>query len=200
MEVSALVITGATSSKTLVYQHKSDEKPHVWCDYCDKPRHTYETCWRLHKKPTNWKSKAGEKTGRSFPTANEAEASPFTKEQIVHLLMLLKSGSSSSDSPNASMAHIGNKSKALSCCINSSAPWIIDSRASDHMTNSFKLFQSYTPCLGNRKVKITDGSFSTIAGKGLIQISEKINMKSVLHVPKLTCNLLSVSKLSKDSN
>jgi transposase InsO family protein len=34
----------------------------------------------------------------------------------------------------------------------------------------------------------------------LIKISERIDLKSVLHVPKLACNLLSVSKLSKDSN
>ena len=37
-------------------------------------------------------------------------------------------------------------------------------------------------------------------GKGLIKISENINLKSILHVPKLACNLFSVSKISKDSN
>ena len=50
------------------------------------------------------------------------------------------------------------------------------------------------------KVRIADGNFLHIAGKGLIKISEGIDLKSVLHVPKLTCNLLSVSKLSRDSN
>lgn len=200
MEGSALVTTEADLSKPPMYPRKSGEKPRVWCDYCNKPRHTHETCWKLHGKPANWKSKAGEKAGQSFPIANEAETSPFTKEQMEHLLDLLKSGSFSSDSPNASMAHTGNESKALSCCITSSAPWIIDLGASDHMTNSFKLFQSYTPCLGNKKFKIAYGSFSPIAGKCLIQISEKLSLKSVLHVPKLACNLLSVSKLSKDSN
>ena len=51
-----------------------------------------------------------------------------------------------------------------------------------------------------KKAKIANGSFSSIVGKGLIKISEMINLKFVLHVPKLACNLLSVSKLSKDSN
>ena len=32
------------------------------------------------------------------------------------------------------------------------------------------------------------------------KISEGIDLKFVLHIPKLTCNLLSVSKLSRDSN
>ena len=163
-------------------------------------RHTRETCWTIHGKLTNWKSsKLGDRSDRAFPTANEAEVSPFTKEQMEHLLTLLKSNSSSGI-PSVSLAQTGNKPNALSCCLNSSAPWIIDSGASDHMTCSSHLFKSYSPCSGNDKVKIADGSFSSIAGKGLIKISERIDLKSVLHVPKLACNLLSVSKLSKDSN
>ena len=62
------------------------------------------------------------------------------------------------------------------------------------------MFESYSLCPGNKKVRITDGNFSPIVGKGLIKISEGIDLKFVLHVPKLTCNLLSVSKLSRDSN
>ena len=76
--------------------------------------------------------------------------------------MLLKSSSTSSNFSNASMAHTGIGSKALfnSFMSNSSifsAPWIIDSGASDHMKNSFKLFQAYTPCFGNKKIKVADG-------------------------------------------
>ena len=105
-----------------------------------------------------------------------------------HLLKLLKSNSSSGI-PSVSLAQIGNKLIALSCCLNSSAPWIIDLGASDHMTSSSHLFKSYSPCSENEKVRITDSSFSSIAGKGLIKISERIDLKSVLHVPKLACNL-----------
>ena len=116
-----------------------------------------------------------------------------------HLLTLLKSNSSSGI-PSVSVAQTGNEPNALSCWLNSSAPWIIDSGASDHMTSSHNFFESYSSCSGIEKVGIVDGSFSSIAGKGLIKISERIDLKFVLHVPKLACNLLSVSKLSKDSN
>ena len=34
-------------------QRKFEEKPRVWCDYCNKPRHTRETCWKLNGKLTN---------------------------------------------------------------------------------------------------------------------------------------------------
>ena len=34
----------------------------------------------------------------------------------------------------------------------------------------------------------------------MVKLSENIDLKSVLHVPKLTCNILFVSKLTKNSN
>ena len=68
------------------------------------------------------------------------------------------------------------------------------------MTNSLKLFESYFPCLSDEKVRIAYETFSQIAGKCSIKISKRISLKSILHVPKLRCNLLYVSKLFKDSN
>ncbi|KAL6322665.1 hypothetical protein AAG906_015351 [Vitis piasezkii] len=187
-----VVIEGSTLVTT-------DERPRVWCDFCNKPRHTHENCWKIHGKPASWKGKIGDKLGRAIiPTANEVETSPFTTKQMEHLLALLKSNSTSG-TPNVSMAHIGNELYALSCRFKST-PWIIDSRAFDHTTNSSNMFDSYSPCPGNKKVRIADGNFSPIVGKGLIKISEGIYLKSILHVPKLTCNLLFVSKLSRDSN
>ena len=191
-EGSALV--SMTGSKAPILQRKSDEKQQVWCDFCHKPRHTRETCWKIHGKPANWKGKAG----RANPTANEVETSPFTKEQMEHLLALLKFNSVP-NVPSVSVAHTGNKFYALSCQFKS-APWIIDSGASDHMTNSLHLFETFSPCPENKKVRIADGNFSPIVGKGLIKLSERVDLKSVLYVPKLACNLLAVSKLSRDSN
>ena len=68
-------------------------------------------------------------------------------------------------------------------------PWIIDFGASDHMTNAHHLFSTYSPCVGNLKVKIADGTLSPVAGKGSIRISESITLNPVLHVPNLSCNL-----------
>ena len=118
-----------------------------------------------------------------------------------HLLKLLKSNSGSSSTPNATIAHAGSKLNALSCHLPISyTPWIIDSGAFDHMTSFSHLFHTYPPCSGHKKVHIADGSYSPIAGNGLINLSKTTSLKNVLHVPKITCNLLSVSKLSRDSN
>lgn len=76
-------------------------------------------------------------------------------------------------------------------CLNSS-PWIIDSGATDHMTSSFCLFGSYSPVYCNEKIRITEGSFTSIEGKGTIPLTTKLTLRSILHVPKLAWNLLSV--------
>ncbi|RVW76413.1 hypothetical protein CK203_056591 [Vitis vinifera] len=107
IEGSALVATGGGYNKAAAFQRKLDERPWVWCDFCNKPRHTRENCWKIHGKPANWKGKTGDKPGRAIiPTANEAETSPFTIEQMEHLLALLKSNLTSGTS-SVSLAHTG---------------------------------------------------------------------------------------------
>lgn len=49
-----------------------------------------------------------------------------------------------------------------------------------------------------KKIKIADSSLSAVAGEGSIDISKTLVLHNVLHVPNLSCNLLSVSKLSQD--
>ena len=76
--------------------------------------------------------------------------------------------------------------------------WIMDSGATDHMTHSSKFFSTYSPCPSNKKIATADGSLATVAGTGDVQINPSITLKKVLHVPKLSTNLVSVQKLTQD--
>ena len=96
------------------------------------------------------------------------------------------------------MAQQGNFSMALSSHLQKNSPWIVDSGASDHMTDNSNLFHTFSPCSGNYKVRIADGSTSKVAGIGTITVIKDLILKFVLLVPKLTYNLLSISKLTKD--
>ena len=49
IEGSALVTMGGGYNKGPSFQHKSYEKLRVWCDFCNKPRHTCENCWKIHE-------------------------------------------------------------------------------------------------------------------------------------------------------
>ena len=109
------------------------------------------------------------------------------------------SGQSSTTLSSGSLAKKGTFLTALST-MSHITPWIIDSGASNHITDAYHLFSTYSPCAGNLKVKIADGTLSPVAGKGSIRIAESIILNLVLHVPNLSCNLLSISQLTKQSN
>ena len=169
-----------------------------WCDHCKRPWHTRETCWKIHGKPSNWKKKTVNE-GRALQTGaldqgqqSSAGSFPFTKEQIDQLYKLLQPQTN----PSCSLAQNGNYLTAALASVNLNCPWIIDSRATDHMTGLSKLFSSYSPCAGNQKIKIADGSLSTIAGKWSIIVSPFFTLNDILHVPNLSCNFLSISKLT----
>ena len=79
-------------------------------------------------------------------------------------------------------------------------PWIIDSGASDHMTGIRSFFCDYSPYNGDRMVKLADGSFTPITGFGIVWLITAFYLSNVLHVPKLSYNLLSISKRTADQN
>ncbi|XP_073226873.1 uncharacterized protein [Cicer arietinum] len=194
---------GEVESSALVTKNEdgksAGKKP--WCEHCKRPGHTRDTCWKLHGKPLNWKKKErNEGHALQAGTSDQekqspSSPSPFTKEQLDQLYKLLESQTSS-----CSIAQRGNFPNTALLSVTPSHTWIIDSGATDHMTGESSLFSSYSPCAGNHKIKIADGSLSAIAGKGSVILSPKLTLKDVLHVPNLSCNLLSITKLTKDIN
>ena len=70
----------------------------------------------------------------------------------------------------------------------------------DHMTGDITVFDKYSRCHDHSIVQIADGTLSKVFGKGSVVISEDITLDLVLYVPKLDCNLLSISKLTNNLN
>ena len=202
-ESSALAARGQFQGTN---QEHRQQKGRPWCDHCRKAGHFKETCWKLHGKPADWKSKSWkdkESHGNVVVTSAEAktdgsDSSPFNKAQLEALQKLL---SQSHISSHANTAMNGNHPVAL--FVNKRPnTWILDSGASDHMTgnaNIFSDFQSYTAD-EHHSVKIADGTSSNVKGLGSIRLNKNLTLDSVLYVPKLNCNLLSISKFTRDLN
>lgn len=75
------------------------------------------------------------------------------------------SGQSSKNPSSTSMAYKGNFLSVLVTTSQSKNSWIIGSSASNHMTNAYHLFTSYSPWADNPKIRVTDGSLSTFVIK-----------------------------------
>lgn len=92
----------------------------------------------------------------------------------------------------------GNKSVANFVDKRTNKSWILDSGASDHMTGDASILSNYNTSTRNHTVKIADGTLSKVEGSGSVTINKDLTLKSVLYVPKLDCNLLSISKFTRD--
>ncbi|RVX07454.1 Retrovirus-related Pol polyprotein from transposon TNT 1-94 [Vitis vinifera] len=107
-----------------------------WCDYCKKPSHYKEACWKLHGKPADWKPKPrSDRDGRAHVAANSdstsvPEPSPFNKEQMEMLQKLLSQVGSGSTTGIALTASRGGMK-----------PWIVDTGASNHMIGDAAFFK-----------------------------------------------------------
>lgn len=102
--------------------------------------------------------------------------------------------------PVASVVQRGNFSQALAIIKRKTAGscWIVDSGASDHMTNEVSLFSQYIHAKTILTVTIADASYSLIADSGTIKVSPTLTLHNVLYVPNLKYNLLSVNQLTRD--
>lgn len=58
---SAMLTNKGEGTKFITQQGKSEGssksqgKDGLWCTYCEKPKHTWETCFKLHGKELCWK-------------------------------------------------------------------------------------------------------------------------------------------------
>ena len=68
------------------------------------------------------------------------------------------------------------------------------------MIGDRSLFTSYSPCNSLQTVRIANGARTKVVGTGIIGLSNTVILKSMLFVPNLDCNLISVSSLNRDLN
>ena len=77
--------------------------------------------------------------------------------------------------------------------------WIIDTGCNHHVTGDLTYLtdlSNITSC----SVGLPDGQDVVSSKEGTVKLTDKIILQHVLYVPKLDCNLISVSQLSDDLN
>ena len=103
----------------------------------------------------------------------------FNSEEMEKMRSLLES----LDKPIGTCSLALSGTPSLSFCINVSHR-VYDSKS--------QLFHTYTPSPSNKKIAVVNGYLATIAGFRDIYITPTLILKNVLHVPKLSTNLVSI--------
>jgi hypothetical protein len=84
---------------------------------------------------------------------------------------------------------------ALVAINSSSISWIIDSRASHHMTAKDEVFSSLIPC-SRPPILMRDDTPVAVAGEWRVELHND-SFENVLHVPNISMNLLSVYQIAQ---
>ncbi|KAL0539854.1 hypothetical protein IC582_024075 [Cucumis melo] len=177
----------AFSAQSLTYDN---EKPILFCKHCRKQWHTKDRCWKLYGWPPRGNKRSFKEQQNLGRTGVRETAS--TSQPIGPTASLTSSPTLSVNAQSGMSQSFGLIS------VDGTNPWILNSRATDHLTGFSEHFVTYTPCAGNEKIQIVDGFFTSIAGKGQIVLFDVFSLHNVLHVPKLSYNLLSISKITRE--
>ncbi|KAK3025978.1 hypothetical protein RJ639_040952 [Escallonia herrerae] len=156
----------------------------IVCYYCKEPGHTKRYCKKLQNR--NQRAQTTTATIAATSSSSPGKTVTISVDEYAKLSQHQESVAASAES--------GKK------CLISSNKWVIDSGATDHMTGNPKIFSSFRSHTAPSPVTIADGSNYTIKGSGTVKPTSSITLSSVLSLPSLAFNLMSVSRLTKDLN
>ncbi|PRQ35290.1 putative RNA-directed DNA polymerase [Rosa chinensis] len=140
------------------------------CIICGELGHSKERCYEVIGYPDWWDF-------TKKPRKNLGKAAVATIEEVYL------------DNASANVAQSGLKGKVTFNSI-----WIIDTGASDHMTNDPSLVKNLRRSPQD-VVSTADGTPTPVTGEGSIALSDTLTLESVLVVPSLAYNLLSVGQI-----
>ena len=116
---------------------------------------------------------------------------PNEYKEYLHLTQAAKS---------ASISSIARTDNASTCLSRSSAPWILDSGAFDHLSGNKDLFSSLTITSPLPIITLANGSQTMAKGIGSACPLPSVPLTYVIYVPNCPFNLNSISKLTHDLN
>ncbi|WKA04900.1 hypothetical protein VitviT2T_022897 [Vitis vinifera] len=155
-----------------------------FCNYCKRPGHTIETCYRRNKSTV-----AVANTEPTPPTVSTSQSSGST-------INLSSTELQEIISQAVRMAGNASLSTALSALPGKSQTWLFDSACCNHMTPHSSLFSKLDPAPHPLNIHIADGS--TMHGNSLGFVSTStLSVPRVFHVLALSYNLCSVGQLAE---
>nr|CAN74438.1 hypothetical protein VITISV_022954 [Vitis vinifera] len=174
------------------FETRGNDSSTIVCFYCHEAGHTKKNCRKLQNR------------NRRIQTANVATSDTATFSDSSDKIVTMTAEefakySQYQDALKASTLVSALAESCKTCLVSSSNKWIIDSSATNHMTGNHKTFSTFRTHSAP-PVTVADGSTYEIKGSGTVKPTSSITLSSVLNLPNLAFNLISVSKLTKNLN
>lgn len=168
-----------------------ESKENEYCTECRKNGHRREGCFKIIGYPEWWPGKKGEKIKPKAAYA-ESDSSPIqglTNEQ--YQLFIKHFSGTSDDEATGRIANMAGKNGL-------EGEWIIDSGCTEHITHLPDILKNKERISFESPVVIPNGEAIPVKGRGECTLPGGVKINGVLYVPNFNCNLVSVSRISKD--
>nr|CAN61270.1 hypothetical protein VITISV_020532 [Vitis vinifera] len=153
------------------------------CTHCNKTGHTKSCCFEIMGYPDWWDHNHDQWKKDSKKTSTAAVAEIKIETNVTEKASAL-----------VAATDYGGKFLNTSTPVINSA-WIIDSGATDHMTFDSRQVSPFRPS-SQKIVSIANGNTTPVIRKGSLTLTDTLNLDSILVVPSLDYNLLSVSQIT----
>ena len=176
------------------FENRGNDSSTIVCFYCHEVGHTKKNCKKLQNR--NRRNQTA-----SVATSDTATSSDSSDKIVTMTAEKFAKYSQYQEALKASTPVSALAESGKTCLVSSSNKWIINSGATDHMTGNYKTFSTFrTHSAHPVTVAIADGSTYEIKVSGTVKPTFSISLSSVLNLPNLAFNLISVSKLTKNPN
>ena len=153
------------------------------CTHYNKVSHTKSRCFEIVGYPDWWNHNRDQRKKDSKKTSTAAVAEIKIEVNVAEKASAL-----------VATTDYGGKFLNTSTPVINSA-WIIDSGDTDHMTFDFRQVSLLRPS-SQKIVSTANGNTTPVIGEESLTLTDTLNLDSVLVVPSLDYNLLSVSQIT----
>ncbi|KAK1414482.1 hypothetical protein QVD17_30227 [Tagetes erecta] len=165
----------------------------VHCSHCGRDGHNREGCFKLIGYPEWWpgKVKGDKMKSKASHVETEFGLAGLTEAQYQILMKHLAGNGQNTEGESIRKANMAGKQ-------NETDDWIWDSGSTEHIVHKRESLENGTRAIREAPVMIPNGDSIPVEAKGNCTLTGGIKINEVLYIPNFNCNLLSVSRLSKE--
>ncbi|OMP02182.1 Drug/metabolite transporter [Corchorus olitorius] len=209
VESSAMLSQAESGSKNEGRSYNSQKwknKGKLKCDHCQGLGHLKEKCWILHPhlKPKKLKREWEKPSAHAAVTDDKSlvhntnEDSQISIRQVAQLLSQLNIATAINNS--ATTGKIALLSNSCTIKESGNANWIIDSGSTDNIANKKHYIENLIKNVDKSTVSTANGTLVPVKGAGKVNFFPETDHCDVLFMPEFSCNIMSVSRITKELN